>query len=528
MSEPYNPTSKESTKKENKAPPKKELPPLKPFQNPSNKNLLLEMMYLKGKKHSKQPGPLPEVRYEDDPLFKNKKPISRASGLNNNFANKYAALDEMEKFVMKQNKKDPIKPKKSKKPSTASSRGSLDQNLISSLVNKVSELEKTLAGYRTNFKQKIREVGELKNKLKKYEDLIDASEESTLQKMEELESKLNYYKIENDEIKSYLLTYGVKWKENSNGGEPEGQIDQIALKKDIEDAKLPYRYNVPKEIDINVLDIRISELNKGMMKEGLSKVEKGKDGIHRFSEIKPLNIILFKNGILMDTFPFFKYGTKDAVILLTDILEGYFPKQLEKSFPDGILLKLVDKLDELYERKNNNIVKPGDRQPMSKDEFLSKLPKQVLKDGKLISVREEIRKKFEKKNDQNQISNYGNKVLEDQKGRLLILNDLTIECKEMENSELVEMKIALIKIRREKTGEEIYIFLEKTSCIKELYVQLKKLIGSDFIEDIELMTNYPKKILEIDDSSIEQIGLFPQGRVFLKEVPMKLSDLKSN
>ena len=37
---------------------------------------------------------------------------------------------------------------------------------------------------------------------------------------------------------------------------------------------------------------------------------------------------------------------------MADILEGYFPIHLKNDFPNGILLEVVDKIDEMFLSKN--------------------------------------------------------------------------------------------------------------------------------------------------------------------------------
>lgn len=104
----------------------------------------------------------------------------------------------------------------------------------------------------------------------------------------------------------------------------------------------------------------------------------------------------------MKGFKFFAYGSKDAYQILADILEGYFPYQLKHQYPNGTLLKVIDKTEDLYSTEKESVVdgkKNDERQlkPLSKDEFLDQLPKHVLKNGKIIPVRAGIAKIFEGK-----------------------------------------------------------------------------------------------------------------------------------
>ena len=88
---------------------------------------------------------------------------------------------------------------------------------------------------------------------------------------------------------------------------------------------------------------------------------------------------------------------------MADILDGYFPYMLKYKYPNGTFLKVIDKTDEKYSYDKNissnlqdvNKIEENKLKPQSKDEFLEKLPKNVIKNGKVVPIRDEIAKKFE-------------------------------------------------------------------------------------------------------------------------------------
>ena len=88
---------------------------------------------------------------------------------------------------------------------------------------------------------------------------------------------------------------------------------------------------------------------------------------------------------------------------MEDILEGYFPAVLKHKYPEGTLFKLIVKVDEDFGSSiattGNNINDLGsveDRifKPLSKEAFLNELPREVIKNGKIIPVRDAIAKKL--------------------------------------------------------------------------------------------------------------------------------------
>lgn len=92
--------------------------------------------------------------------------------------------------------------------------------------------------------------------------------------------------------------------------------------------------------------------------------------------------------------------------MLSDILDGYFPYDLKKEYPEGVMLLPVDFTDDTYSEelfkdksdpkyKDLQSVLSKNAKPLSKQEFLDKFPKNVVSSGgEVIPVREELEKKF--------------------------------------------------------------------------------------------------------------------------------------
>ena len=79
------------------------------------------------------------------------------------------------------------------------------------------------------------------------------------------------------------------------------------------------------------------------------EVKRGPDNIHRIQEQKPIKVVFYKNGILLEGFPFYTYQSNSAISILSDIYEGFFPIQLKKKFPDGVVMIPEDKSQEEYD-----------------------------------------------------------------------------------------------------------------------------------------------------------------------------------
>lgn len=125
-------------------------------------------------------------------------------------------------------------------------------------------------------------------------------------------------------------------------------------------------------------------------------------------------IFFFSNGLMIKGFPFYPYYSKQAQTILSDILDGFFPYDLKKEYPEGVPLKPVDMCDETYNNqfkvRTTNKIKvitifqsnPKFKQlmdldglnPMSKQEFLKQFPESKMVGGRNVPIREELEKRF--------------------------------------------------------------------------------------------------------------------------------------
>jgi hypothetical protein len=150
---------------------------------------------------------------------------------------------------------------------------------------------------------------------------------------------------------------------------------------------------LPNEIDFTVLERRIQELNMIAEKDAARWVSEG--AVHRFKAPENVCITFFKNGVVLQGFAFRPYSSKEAQSLLSDILDGYFPYDLKKKFPDGVPLRPVDRTTEMFKAdgKMHGVNDPS-LGLLNKEQFLAQLPENVIRGGDIISVREDIAKVF--------------------------------------------------------------------------------------------------------------------------------------
>ena len=139
-------------------------------------------------------------------------------------------------------------------------------------------------------------------------------------------------------MEDYLNKYGLKWV----GNKAEGSLNHEKMKKDIKNSKNNYR--LPSEIDIGTIQRRVEELNGGLHAEGFGNEIHMENGVHKFRKAEALPIAFFGNGIAIKGYNFYSYKTKESLKILSDLVDGYFPYLLKQKYPNGVFLKVVDKI----------------------------------------------------------------------------------------------------------------------------------------------------------------------------------------
>ncbi|KAF0974223.1 hypothetical protein FDP41_006833 [Naegleria fowleri] len=273
-------------------------------------------------------------------------------------------------------------------------------------------------------------------------------------------------------------------------------------------------------INMKLLEQRVQALNKMIDNEELVEVSKMNSNIKQLKQ-KPVSTVTFwKNGIVVDNGPFKPYKWQITKAFLTDILDGYFPYEFKEKHPDGVKLKIVDKTSEPFSKteersigksnylkeNNSNVVgldylkyveeNGPPNPPLDKESFLDLLPKQVIKNGKVIPVRDDIERVISGGNSKNETKT----------------SDI-VEIRDEENSlsqQSGSKDICTIKLRS-SSGQQFMVYLSKHKTIRDLrqllvpHLHLSsfrlKAIPNTFFDDetstLETCKLYPKAILMI-------------------------------
>mmetsp|Transcript_17765 Transcript_17765/g.39200 ORF Transcript_17765/g.39200 Transcript_17765/m.39200 type:complete len:393 (+) Transcript_17765:62-1240(+) len=145
------------------------------------------------------------------------------------------------------------------------------------------------------------------------------------------EEERDHWRRQASEMTQFLADYGLVWvgKDGSalSGDEDGSVIDMEAVKQSVED--LNQLCDAPAQI-----------------------VSRG--NVHHFdvSKAAAVSICFFRDGLVVQGCPFWRYSADQARRVLSDIMDGYFPSVLQKSYPDGVELKIEDKRDSDFSPDN--------------------------------------------------------------------------------------------------------------------------------------------------------------------------------
>ena len=402
-------------------------------------------------------------------------------------------------------KKSQVGPKKS------SSRGnSQDRDLMSSMMGRLTALE----GVNRSLKKEIQEKSVKIDSLEKENARLEASSNKEFHKKYlDLERERDQYKKQTEEMKQFLKDYGLKWV--GNDSKAEGEFDSEAVHQEISHQGPSYRNRLPPEIDTEILTRRIEELNFIAEK---NKVE-NKHGVNKISKHDHFPIWFFKNGLVLKGFPFYPYYSKEAQSVLSDILDGYFPYDLKKKYPEGVPLKPIDRVDEVFnpneEKKKQQYkgIDDFDKDPVTcidKKEFLDQFPKNVIKDGKIIPIREELEKKFKETGMIDVKKLNSNEPIE--------IDTHVIEAEMNEGKIFDKAEIVMLRIRTETGKRNLMLKMLVTDLMEAVYTYIKPYL-EDEKSTVEIRSNFPRKTYSMDgEENLKQLGLFPSAALVIHKV----------
>nr|XP_045006339.1 UBX domain-containing protein 11 isoform X2 [Jaculus jaculus] len=165
---------------------------------------------------------------------------------------------------------------------------------------------------------------------------------------------------------------------------------------------------VPPEVDFDRLLASLQDLSE-LVVESDTQVTPMPGGA-RFRNLEPIPLKLYRNGMMMFDGPFRPFHDPSTQRCLRDILDGFFPSELQRLYPDGVPFKVSDLRNQVFQEDGLDLF-PGEGRVvgrpktckvmdrveetsgsrMTAEKFLNRLPKCVIRQGEVIDIRGPIR-----------------------------------------------------------------------------------------------------------------------------------------
>uniref|UniRef100_A0A3P8V6Z1 UBX domain-containing protein 11 n=1 Tax=Cynoglossus semilaevis TaxID=244447 RepID=A0A3P8V6Z1_CYNSE len=279
-----------------------------------------------------------------------------------------------------------------------------DFELMSVMMQRVNLLEKILKSQAQELETKDQKISMLEKKLRLREESVSHD----LNGRDDVESRCQQLQNQVNDMERFLNDYGLIWvgeERSSDSGECELTHSSEASR--IRDFHLDFDLVLHRIMDLNILT-----------GEGESFVQSTPTGAQLVKK-NPVQLRLYSNGIVMFDGPFRSYQEHSTQQFIQDVMDGYFPSELQKRFPHGVPFEVFDKRDEEFIFKQPWERFPGEGRTvcgkkeessnvrryqttgnkLTMDQFLNRMPKVVIKAGKVIGVRKSLREMLQGSSD---------------------------------------------------------------------------------------------------------------------------------
>ncbi|KXJ06139.1 UBX domain-containing protein 11 isoform X2 [Exaiptasia diaphana] len=408
-----------------------------------------------------------------------------------------------------------------------------DHDLLTSMAGRLSQTEAELRVTKKELIDKDRNIKILQEKVQ----LLEKARGYNSDTIGDLEQKCHSLQTQVHEMEEFLADYGLVWVGNQyieNEYQPLDDDEGPVSDQDIVSKSGMWNpvASVPQDtlqINFDLLIKNIKELNI-LSGEGCAVVSKTKDGA-RLKVPDPVPLTLFSNGIFMFGGPFRPYTDPTTQQCIQDIMDGYFPSELQSRFPDGVPFDVSDKREIAYQDRRTEILFPGEGQSLLKDSpddretgkvtsevpgpkssvenFLSRLPQSVVKAGKIIDVRSGIEQTI--------------KGSDGQPSSVVVvntpaLNDIKTRAEENDKSKerpkTGTTKVTTLRIKSE-TGEKTYLVkMSFTDTIADLREHLNA-VRPKGAPDYNIKSSFPNKVYSDLSATLVECGLVPNATLHL-------------
>nr|XP_033813371.1 UBX domain-containing protein 11 isoform X2 [Geotrypetes seraphini] len=418
----------------------------------------------------------------------------------------------------------------SKQTALATGSAPTDLELMSSMMQKMTLLEQRVRSQAQEIQKKDQKISVLEQKMKIFQGTKDELSESN--RAEELEAKCLQLQNRVWEMERFLNDYGMTWiGESDSLSDSESLEESPGAGSEIPSSQLFWKPEHSTassfQVDFDLILENVKDLNI-LAGEGESKIEHTERGA-RLRQRDPIPLTLYKNGIVMFSGPFRSYEEPCTQQCMQDIMDGYFPTELQHRFPEGIPFQITDRRDVIFRESHRWDTFPGqghkvgEVQPVGKslqetseipgpkltmDQFLNKLPRAVIRAGKVLDIREPIREALQgiRGTKKSSVILVETPSLTAMKERLKI---------DEQNRPPAASNISTLRIKSENGDQTYIVKMAFTETIADLRAYLAHHRGTDS-NLYDIISAFPQEEYTDNSKTLQEYGLIPNATLLLR------------
>lgn len=422
--------------------------------------------------------------------------------------------------------------------------GPSDADLMGLMMTRLSVLEQRIQSQAKQISEKDKTIRILEEKVS---ILRDAKGEHDANHVQDLQNKCLLLQRHVHEMEAFLSDYGMIWvgasdeaaaSENSQGYNAAQGADNSGNKSwrpadsVVDDSTL--------KVDYDLIMENIKELNV-LAGEGMSHIHHTVDGA-RLKMNEDIPLTLFANGIFMFEGPFRPFTDATTRTCVQDFMDGFFPSELQDKYPDGVVIKVTDRREVHFKDDRSNIfqgpgvILGGDSKPsrlvpssvhdhtepaqrqketsqrpgrrVGVEQFLNKLPANVIKEGKVIDIRSGIGNILQVSGEQSQqqVTVVKTETVLDMKARME---------GDRSGRQTPTKDVTTLRILSENRDHTYILKMKATDTISTVRRYLNDQ-RSKKSPPYEIMSTFPSRVLEEGVLSLRDLGLCPNATLQLR------------
>ncbi|XP_032969148.1 UBX domain-containing protein 11 [Rhinolophus ferrumequinum] len=398
-----------------------------------------------------------------------------------------------------------------------------DSELVATMTKKVRDLEQQVKIQTDEMLSKDRKIQALEELV---ETLQQQEGQTSLQRQEELEMMCMQLQQQVEEMERFLSDYGLQWV-----GDPVDQEDPVDStdskdgRRDRMTAKKFWKPGdslVPPEVDFDRLLASLKDLSE-LVVDSDAQVMPEPSGT-RFHVNEPIPLKLYRNGIMMFDGFFRPFHDPSTQRCLRDILDGFFPSELQCLYPDGVPFKVSDLRNQVYPENGLNpfpgegrlvgqqrihklsvgMEYPGSR--ITAEKFLNRLPKFVIRQGEVIDIRGPIRDTLQN------CCPWPDRIQE------IVVETPALAAerqRSQESPESLAPPLSTLRIKSEN-GEQAFLMMmrpeDTIGDVRSLLAQARAVDANTF----EIFSPFPPTVYHDDALTLQAAGLVPNAAMLLR------------